>query len=138
MIVVDVNVVAYYFIDGDKTALARGLMQREPDWRVPSLWRHEYLNVLATYARSGGATVVQARALWRRALDFLGPREEATDPEAALRLAIDHPISAYDGQYVALGERLGARFVTEDRRLLKTFPMIACTMQSYMDELGPA
>ncbi len=51
MIVVDVNVVAYYFIEGDKTALAREVMQADPDWRLPSLWRHEYLNVVATYPR---------------------------------------------------------------------------------------
>ena len=138
MIVVDVNVVAYYFIDGDKTGLARELMLRDADWRVPSLWRHEYLNVLATYARRGGATAAQARVLWRRALDLLHSREEATDPEAALALAIDHPISAYDGQYVALGQRLGARLVTEDQRLLKAFPAIACTMQYLIDEGGSA
>jgi predicted nucleic acid-binding protein len=138
VIIVDVNVVAYYFIDGEKTAAARDLMRHDPDWRVPSLWRHEYLNVLATYARRGGATATQARTLWRRALELLGPREEAIDPEAALALAIDHPISAYDAQYVALGQRLGARFVTEDQRLLRAFPGIACTMRSLIDERGPA
>lgn len=138
MIVVDVNVVAYYFIDGEKTALARELMRRDPDWRVPPLWRHEYLNVLATYARRGGATARQAASLWRQALDFLGPREEATDPETALALAIGHPVSAYDGQYVALSQRLSAKLVTEDRRLLKVFPRSACTIQALLDERGPA
>jgi len=69
--------VAYYFIEGNKTALAREVMRVDPDWRLPSLWRHEYLNILATYARSGGATLAQARGLWRRALErmesFVGP-----------------------------------------------------------------
>lgn len=132
MIVVDVNVVAYYFIEGEKTALARDLMRRDADWRLPSLWRHEYLNVLATYARQGGATAAQARTLWRRALELLGPREEPTDAETALGLAIEHPVSAYDGQYVALAQRLRTAFVTEDRRLLKAFPALARTMQSFI------
>ena len=130
MIVVDVNVVAYYVIEGEKTALARELMQREPDWRLPDLWRHEYLNVLATYARQGGATLEQARVLWRRAVELFGPREQATDAEAALTLAIQAPVSAYDGQYLALAHRLGTVLVTEDRRLLKAFPAIARTMQT--------
>lgn len=130
MIVVDVNVVAYYVIEGEKTALARELMQREPDWRLPELWRHEYLNVLATYARQGGATLEQARVLWRRAVELFGPREHATDAEAALALAVRAPVSAYDGQYLALAQRLGTVLVTEDRRLLKAFPAIARTMQT--------
>lgn len=106
-------------------------MRRDPDWRLPSLWRYEYLNVLATYARQGGATVSEGRTLWRRAVALFGPREEAIDAEAALGLAIAHPVSAYDAQYVALAQRLRTAFVTEDRRLLKAFPTIAQTMQSF-------
>lgn len=132
MIVVDVNVVAYYFIEGKKTALARDLMRRDPDWRLPALWRHEYLNVLATYARQGGATLEEARTLWRRALEILGPREEPGGAEAALAIAIEHPVSTCDGQYVALAHRLQTNFVTEDRRLLKAFPSIARTMQAFI------
>ena len=140
MIVVDVNVVAYFFIEGGKTRLARELMRRDPDWRLPPLWRHEYLNVLATYARQGGATLEQARGLWRRALELLGPREQSADAEAALAIAISHPVSAYDGQYAALAQQLGAVLVTEDRRLLKAFPSIARTMQALVAsrEDGPA
>ena len=130
MIVVDVNVVAYYIIQGEKTALARELMRREPDWRLPELWRHEYLNVLATYARQGGTTLEQARTLWRRALELFGPREHASDAEAALGLAVKAPVSAYDGQYLALAQRLGTVLVTEDRRLLKAFPAITRTMRT--------
>jgi predicted nucleic acid-binding protein len=130
VIVVDVNVVAYYFIEGEKTRLARELMQRDPDWRLPPLWRHEYLNVLATYARQGGATLEQVRGLWRRALELLGAREQSADHETALALAINHPISAYDGQYVALAQQLGVVFVTQDRRLLKAFPAVARNLQA--------
>jgi len=107
-------------------------MRTDPDWRLPSLWRHEYLNVLATFARSGGATAAQARSLWRRAIGFFAPREEPTDAEAALELAIEHPVSAYDGQYVALARRLAVSFVTEDRRLLKAFPQLAQTMRDFV------
>jgi predicted nucleic acid-binding protein len=130
MIVVDANVVAYYVIEGEKTALARELMRREPDWRLPQLWRHEYLNVLATYTRQGGATLDQTRVLWRRAVELFGAREHATDAEAALSLAVQAPVSAYDGQYLALAQQLGTVLVTEDRRLLKAFPAIARTMRA--------
>ena len=134
MIVVDVNVVAYYYIEGEKTALARELMSRDPDWRVPSLWRHEYLNVLATYARKGAATLEDARILWRRAAEFLRPREHVADAEAALVLALENPVSAYDAQYVALAQQLQTVFVSEDRRLQKAFPSIARGMQVFLTQ----
>lgn len=132
MIVVDVNVVAYYFIEGEKTALARQLMSFDPDWRVPSLWRHEYLNVLATYARKGAATQEDTLVLWRRAAEYLKPREHVAGAETALALAIQNPISAYDAQYVALAQHLQTVFVSEDRRLQKAFPSIARGMQVFL------
>ena len=52
MIVVDTNVIAYVLIEGDKTALAQQVAKKDPDWKVPPLWRHEFLNVLATSAYS--------------------------------------------------------------------------------------
>jgi hypothetical protein len=47
VIVVDVNVVAYFLIDGDKIAAAGNLSRYDADWWLPVLWRHQYLNVLA-------------------------------------------------------------------------------------------
>ena len=121
---------AYYFIEGDKTALARELMQTDPDWRLPALWRHEYLNVLATYARQGGATVAESRELWRLAGELLVSRDHPDEPEATLALAVEHKVSAYDAQYIVLAQRLHTVLVTEDRRLAKAFPSIARTMQA--------
>lgn len=63
MIVVDVNVVVYFFIEGERTTAARELMAHDADWRLPPLWRHEYLNVLATLTREGHATMIEAQEL---------------------------------------------------------------------------
>ncbi len=131
MIVVDVNVVAYFFIKGEKTASARDLLRRDPDWRLPALWCHEYLNILATFAREGGATIADARMLWRRGVELLGTREQAVDMESALVLATENRISAYDAQYIALARQLQTVCVTEDQRLLKMFPALTRTMQTF-------
>jgi hypothetical protein len=48
VIVVDVNVVAYHFIEGDKTAMARELMRADPDWRLPAPWRQGVASGSAT------------------------------------------------------------------------------------------
>jgi len=131
VIVVDVNVVAYFLVEGEKTAVARDLLHRDPDWRLPALWRHEYLNVLAMFAREGGATVAEARTLWRRAVELFGPREQSVDMELALVLATENRISAYDAQYIALARQLQTVCITEDQRLLKTFPTLTRAMQAF-------
>lgn len=132
MIVVDVNVVAYCFIAGERTAQARALLRRDPDWRLPALWRHEYLNVLATFVRQGGATIEEARVLWRRTVELVGAREHGVDMEAALALASEHRLSAYDAQYIVLARQLQTICVTEDKRMLKTFPSLMSTMEAFV------
>ena len=131
MIVVDVNIIAYFLIEGEKTSSARNLLRREPDWRLPALWRHEYLNVLATFARNGGATTAEVLSLWRRGVEWLGPLEQGVNMESALVLAAGNRISAYDAQYIVLAQQLQTLCVTEDQRLLKTFPALTRTMRAF-------
>ena len=46
-------------------------------------------------------------------------------------LATENRISAYDAQYIALARQLQTVCVTEDQRLLKTFPALTRTMQAF-------
>ncbi len=131
MIVVDVNVVAYLLIAGDKTALAQQAWAKDAHWRVPTLWRHELLNVLATYVRTGGATAGDAVAIWRQAIALLGGEEEQPSMEQALLLAAEHQISAYDAQYVALALTHKLPLISEDRVLQRKFPEVVCSLQEY-------
>jgi predicted nucleic acid-binding protein len=130
VIVVDVNVIVYFLVEGEKTAAARDLLHREPDWRLPALWRHEYLNVLATFTRDGGATAAEAKTLWRRGIELFGSREQGVDMESALALATENRISAHDAQYIALARQLQTVCVTGDQRLLVTFPTLTRSMQA--------
>ena len=131
MIVVDTNVIAYVLIEGDKTALAQQVAKKDPDWKVPPLWRHEFLNVLATSARAEVIDALQAEALWHKGLDLLVRAEKEADGSASLKLAIEHAISAYDAQYIALAQSLETQCITEDKRLLKTFPDTAVSMKAF-------
>ena len=131
MIVVDVNVVAYLLIAGDKTALAQQAWAKDPQWRVPTLWRHELLNVLAAYVRSGGATADDAVAIWRQSIALLGSEEEQPSMEQALLLAAEHQISAYDAQYVALALTHRLPLVSEDRELQRKFPELVLSLQEF-------
>ena len=98
---------------------------------MPQLWRHEFLNVLATVAREGIISGRQADALWLSGLDLLRPAEHEIDGSEALALAIEYGVSAYDARYVALARSLGTMCVTEDRRLRNAFPETAVSMKAF-------
>jgi len=128
VIVVDVNIVAYFFIEGERTEDARTLWQTDPNWRLPVLWRHEFLNVLTSYVRHGGADTPDVLILWRQAVDLLSDGEMEIDWKAALELAVREDISAYDAQYIVLAQTLDTVCITQDKVLLKRFPEMAKSM----------
>lgn len=134
MIVVDVNVVVYLLTVGPRRSEAVRLWKADPDWRVPPLWRHECLNVLATLTRRDFLDEANAVVLWERALALFAAREVGPDMVRALRLAVSLGISAYDAQYAALAEALESMLVTEDKRLRSVLPgrAVSLTVASAM------
>jgi predicted nucleic acid-binding protein len=131
MIVVDTNVIVYLMGEGEKTGIAQLTYQQDSSWAVPALWRHEFLNVLATLVRHDGIIVGDAIDIWQRSTHLFTPGECDVDMIRALRMASQHNISAYDAQYVSLAMALGVPYVTEDQQLLKSFPEIALPMQEF-------
>jgi len=89
LIVVDTNVICYALISGEKTDLALRVERQDPNWKVPPLWRHEFLSVLATSTRAGVIGAGQAEGILRQAVDLLMPAESAVGMVAALRLAVE-------------------------------------------------
>jgi predicted nucleic acid-binding protein len=132
MIAVDVNVLAYRFIQGEKTDLACKLLKKDAEWVVPTLWRHEFLNVLATSARAGIIGLYEAETLWRDVFRIFQHREFPVLYEQALLLSVRFSISAYDAQYITLAREMNIPCITEDCRLLKTFSETAISMQTFL------
>lgn len=100
-------------------------------WCLPQVWRHEFLNVLATHALHGGASPKEAAVVWQEALALLTDSELPVDMRRALRISTQFGFSAYDAQYVVLAQSLGVRCVTEDRRLARAFPDVAISMDAF-------
>jgi len=133
MIVVDTNVIAYLMMEGKKTGLAQQTLNRDSSWALPSLWRHEFLNVLATYVRHGGTGIEEAVEIWQKTTLIFSTGEREVDMPQALRLAGQYNISAYDAQYVALAVDLGTLYVTEDQQILKSFSGLALSLQEFCE-----
>jgi predicted nucleic acid-binding protein len=122
VIVVDSNVVAYLYLPGEHTAKAEALLEREPDWAAPVLWRSEFRNILAGCLRRRTLTFGQACGLQGEAEDLLEGSEFEVDSKAVLELVRDSDCSAYDCEFIALANDLQVKLVTMDAKLLKAFP----------------
>lgn len=128
MIVVDSNVLAYLYLPGKYTAVAEALMEHDPDWAAPILWRNEFRNILAGFMRRGKLTFEQANALQSEAEDLLRGAEYEVDSRSILELVRDSECSAYDCEFVALAMKLGTKLVTKDDKVLRSFPSIAVAL----------
>ena len=132
-VVVDTNVVAYYWLPGSRTEEAIALRRRTDDWFVPLLWKSEFRNVLANYIRAGQLGLDHARAAVRSAESALADFERAVDSVAVLDLVERSGCSAYDCEFVALAMAMGIPLITEDARVLREFPRVAVNMAGFQD-----
>ncbi|MBC7213776.1 MAG: type II toxin-antitoxin system VapC family toxin [Burkholderiaceae bacterium] len=130
MRVVDSNVLAYLYLPGEYTAAAEALMEHDPDWAAPVLWRSEFRNILAGYLRRGKLTFEQAHALQSEAEDLLSGAEYEVDSRSVLELVRGSECSAYDCEFVALAKTLGTKLVTMDGKVLRSFPDIAVALSA--------
>jgi predicted nucleic acid-binding protein len=128
VIVVDSNVLACLYLPGDCTSAAEVLLEDDPDWASPLLWRSEFRNILAGYLRRGRLTFEQALAIQAEAEDLLGGAEYEVDSRRVLELVRDSQCSTYDCEFVALARQLGTRLATMDGATLRAFPEIAVAL----------
>ena len=121
MIVADVNLVAYLLLGGPEAALAQRVLERDPVWAAPLLWRSEFRSVLAAYMRLRDLPRHDAWRAHRLADALIRGHEFAPSGEAVLTLIASSSCSAYDCEYVAVANELEVPLVTWDRHVLKAF-----------------
>jgi predicted nucleic acid-binding protein len=134
VIVVDSNVIAYCWINGDRTALAHRLRKLDPDWHAPVLWRSELRNILTGYRRDGSLDESQVRQIMAAAATALAGREHYLPSDRVFAVTEASRLSAYDAEFVALAQILGAPLVTEDRAIVRAFPRIAASLEAAIED----
>jgi predicted nucleic acid-binding protein len=128
VIVVDSNVLAYLYLPGEYTAAAEALLEQNPDWAAPILWRSEFRSILAGYMRHNTLSFDQARSLQQEAESLMDGCEFEVDSSMVLELAHDSGCSAYDCEFVALAMQLETRLATADKKLLRQFPELTSAL----------
>ena len=123
-LVVDANVAVALAVDLPYSPMAVnwfGAWLQEPaELYAPLLWEYEVASALRRMTTLGLLSAVSAESALGRLLDLPIERvpPEPRTHRAAMQWAdrLGHRV-AYDAQYMALAERLGAEFWTADRRL---------------------
>ncbi len=131
-VVVDTNIIAYYWLPGGHTESAVALRRHTDEWFVTTLWRSEFRNVLARCLRAGKIGLAQASALIRNAEAELVHGERDVDSAAVMGLVAKADCWAYDCGSVALAKSMGYPLVIEDARIVRTFPETAVTMDDLL------
>ena len=131
MIVVDTNLLVDYYIRRGRTEVAETVLDRDPHWMAPLLWRSEFRNVLVDLIADGIVEFAEAVRVAQDAEYLLGGHEYQVMSAMVLRLAIDSGCSAYDCEFVALAQDLGARLVTSDVEILRAFAGLAVAPERF-------
>ncbi|MEY3768353.1 MAG: hypothetical protein RLZZ11_1423 [Cyanobacteriota bacterium] len=124
-VVVDTNVLAALLLPTVSSLDLEDQLRRDPDWKVPPLWRSEFRHVLLKHVRAGLMSPDLAISLWHKTLERLELCEHLVLGEKVLDLAIRHGCSSYDAEFVVLAQELSCPLLTFDRKLLQLFPTVA-------------
>ncbi len=133
MIVVDTNILAYFYLSTDRSEQAEQLFRMCPDWHAPILWRSEFRSVLSQYMHKNIIDLSDANSIMQECERLMAGKEYEIASHQVLSLIDKSRCSAYDCEYVALAKHLMVPFITEDRKLTKIFPSIANTMDGYLN-----
>ena len=129
MIVVDTNVLSYFYLSSKFSDLADSLYQKDPKWTVPYLWRSEFRNVLSFYIKRDKLSLSDAIEIFETAELFLRDNEFDINSIKVLMLSRSSGCSAYNCEFVSLAQDLDTPLVTVDRSVLENFPETAISIQ---------
>lgn len=133
MIVVDTNVLIYYYIHGDFTDAAIQVHRKDPIWMAPYLWRNEFRNTAMLYLRKQLLGLAEIQRITQAAERKMQNFEFHNAARDVYQLAMDSNCSAYDCEFVALAQLLGVPLITADRRVLRAFPETAQHLTEFVD-----
>ena len=137
MIVVDVNTIAYLWIQGEMTELAERALARDPHWVSSILWRSEFRNILAGYLRRGDLDRSGVDRCLSGAESQLAGHEYLIPSALVVEKVAVSICSAYECEYVALAADLGTTLVTSDKQILRAFPTLSVSLRTFAETAQP-
>lgn len=133
MIVVDTNIISYFYLNSDYSEIAEQTFKKDHIWSAPLLWRSEFRNVLTFYIRKKIITLPEAIEIFEYAEELLKENEYEINSMQVLRLSHSSGCSAYDCEFVNLAKDLNVLLVTQDKKVLHNFPETAMSMDQFLE-----
>ena len=124
------------YLPSELTLEVEKLLEMEPHWVAPLLWRSEFRNILALYLRKGLIDFETACNMQSEAEILMGENEFNMESVSVLTIAAQSGCSAYDSEFVSLAKSLQTKLVTADKKLLTVFPDIAISAHDYLTTHG--
>ena len=132
MIVVDTNIISYLYIAGESSQQSENLLAFDSSWVAPRLWRSEFRNVLARFLRMNQLALDQILVIIHHVETLLCDSEYEVSSAHIMQRVENSSCSAYDCEFVALAEYLDIPLITADKKILRAFPEVAKTVESYI------
>ncbi len=133
MIVVDTNIISYFYLNSDYSQIAEETFRKDHIWSAPLLWKSEFRNVLTFYIRKKIITLSEAIEIFECAEELLKENEYEINSIQVLSLSHSSGCSAYDCEFVNLAKDLNVLLVTQDKKVLRNFPETAISMSQFLE-----
>jgi predicted nucleic acid-binding protein len=132
MIIVDTNIIAYFWLPGEFSELAEQVLQKDCEWCSPILWKSEFRNVVAAFYRRGIIDFEQSLEVLLKAEEQLADSEYNINSFRVMERVKKSKCTAYDCEYVVLAELLNCKLVTNDKEIVKNFPDVAIEISDFL------
>ena len=132
MIVVDTNIICYHWIRSPHSSAAEQALRKDSAWIAPILWRSEFRSALSIMLRQRLISLTLAEEIATRAEAQFTGHEFFVGAREVLRLVAQSRCSAYDCEFVALAQEQSVALVTVDRQILREFPAVAISLETFI------
>ena len=132
MIVVDTNIISYLYISGDRSQQTELLLSVSPHWNAPVLWRSEFRNILSQYLRKDILKLDEILIIIQQAEKLMHDNEYEISSAHIMQLVNSSSCSSYDCEFVALAQYLDVPLITADKKILREFPKISQSLDSFI------
>ena len=132
MIVVDTNILSYFYLPSDFSVQVEALHRLDSQWIAPLIWRSEFRNVLAFYLRKNLLALNEAQDMMSAAERIFKEKEYQIPSYQVLELVDKSSCSAYDCEFVALAKEKNIPLITADKKILSEFPNIAFSIEAFL------
>lgn len=136
MIISDTCLVFHLFNQTSLTPKAQKILDEDPHWILPPLWREEYANIISKLARREKRPFDEVIHHFNQTLEEFKNCEIYVETAKALKISIDYRISVYDAHFVALALDFKKPLVTEDKEILKNCAHLAVSISDFAKKAG--